>query len=56
MQPSWNARSLFLRIPIDHIFAPPTATVVRRTIGPNVGSDHFPVEAELILPGGQVTP
>lgn len=56
VQPSWNARSLFVRIPIDHIFAPPTATVVRRTIGPNVGSDHFPVEAELILPGGQVTP
>lgn len=56
VQSTWNARSLFLRIPIDHIFAPPTATVVRRTIGPDVGSDHFPVEAELLLPSGQVTP
>jgi endonuclease/exonuclease/phosphatase (EEP) superfamily protein YafD len=51
VQSSWNARRLFVRIPIDHIFAPPGATVVRRTIGPDVGSDHFPVEAELLLPG-----
>lgn len=50
VQPTWNARNIFMRIPIDHIFAPPTATVVRRTIGPDVGSDHFPVEAELLLP------
>lgn len=56
VQPSWNARSLFMRIPIDHIFAPAAATVVRRVIAPGVGSDHFPVEAELLLPGGQVTP
>jgi endonuclease/exonuclease/phosphatase (EEP) superfamily protein YafD len=50
VQPSWNARRPFVRIPIDHIFAPPGATVVRRTIGPDVGSDHFPVEADLLLP------
>lgn len=50
VQPTWNARRPFVRIPIDHIFAPPTATVVRRTIGPDVGSDHLPVEAELLLP------
>jgi endonuclease/exonuclease/phosphatase (EEP) superfamily protein YafD len=50
VQPTWNARSLFMRIPIDHIFAPPDALVVRRAIGPDVGSDHFPVEAELLLP------
>lgn len=56
VQPTWNARRPFVRIPIDHIFAPPAATVVRRTIGPDVGSDHFPVEADLILPRGPVTP
>jgi endonuclease/exonuclease/phosphatase (EEP) superfamily protein YafD len=56
VQPSWNARSLFIRIPIDHIFAPPTAKVVRRVVGPDVGSDHYPVEAELILPREHVTP
>ena len=49
MQPTWNARSLVMRIPIDHIFAPPGTVVVRRVIGPDVGSDHFPVEADLIL-------
>ena len=50
VQPTWNARIPLLRIPIDHIFVPPTAAVIRRTVGPNVGSDHFPVEAEVLLP------
>jgi endonuclease/exonuclease/phosphatase (EEP) superfamily protein YafD len=50
VQPTWNAHSLLVRIPIDHIFAPPTARVIRRVVGPNVGSDHFPVEAEVLLP------
>ena len=50
VQPTWNARLPFLRIPIDHIFAPPSASVIRRTVGPDVGSDHFPVEADVLLP------
>jgi endonuclease/exonuclease/phosphatase (EEP) superfamily protein YafD len=50
VQPTWNARLWGARIPIDHIFAPNAATVLERSIGPDVGSDHFPVEAVLVLP------
>jgi endonuclease/exonuclease/phosphatase (EEP) superfamily protein YafD len=38
------------RIPIDHILVPTGTVVVRRSVGPDVGSDHFPVEADVILP------
>lgn len=50
VQPTWNARSWVPRIPIDHVLAPPGTVVLRRAVGPDVGSDHFPVEAELVLP------
>ena len=50
VQGSWNAKSWLVRIPIDHVFVPPDAIVVRRVVGPNVGSDHFPVEATIALP------
>lgn len=50
VQPTWNARSWGPRIPIDHILAPPGSVVLHRAVGPDVGSDHFPVEAELVLP------
>lgn len=38
------------RIPIDHILVPIGTGVVRRDVGPRIGSDHFPVEADIILP------
>lgn len=38
------------RIPIDHILVPTGTVVVRRDVGPRIGSDHFPVEADVILP------
>lgn len=50
VQATWNARVWAPRIPIDHILAPPGTEVLRRAVGPDVGSDHFPVEAELRLP------
>lgn len=50
VQPTWNARSWAPRIPIDHVLAPAGTLVLRRDVGPDVGSDHFPVEAELVLP------
>jgi len=49
VQATWNARYPVPRIPIDHILVPPSVTVVRRVVGPDIGSDHFPIEAELIL-------
>lgn len=50
LQPTWNARLWLPRIPIDHILVPPGTTVLHRSLGPDVGSDHLPVEAEIILP------
>ncbi|MEX0669664.1 MAG: endonuclease/exonuclease/phosphatase family protein [Pirellulales bacterium] len=50
VQATWNARYPAPRIPIDHILAPSGTRVLRRAVGPDIGSDHFPVEAELILP------
>jgi endonuclease/exonuclease/phosphatase (EEP) superfamily protein YafD len=50
VQVSWNTESRWFRIPIDHIFVPRDSVVISRTIGPNVGSDHFPVEATMVLP------
>jgi endonuclease/exonuclease/phosphatase (EEP) superfamily protein YafD len=47
IQSSWNARSLLMRIPIDHVLVPKSLAVNRRAIGPDVGSDHYPVEATL---------
>ena len=50
VQATWNARLPAPRIPIDHVFASPDLAVVRRAVGPDVGSDHFPVEATFVLP------
>lgn len=50
VQGSWNARLWLPRIPIDHILVPPETRVLRRSLGPDIGSDHFPVEADLVLP------
>lgn len=49
-QPTWNARVPAPRIPIDHVFASPGLAVLRRDVGPDVGSDHFPVEVDLAVP------
>lgn len=50
VEPTWNARRVAPRIPIDHVFASPDVAVLRRAVGPDVGSDHFPVEVTLVLP------
>ena len=46
---TWNAKTM-IRIPIDHALIPPEAIVVQRAVGPNVGSDHFPLEITIALP------
>lgn len=50
VQPTWHAHLPAPRIPIDHVLVPPDAIVLRREVGPDIGSDHFPVEAEVALP------
>ena len=42
-QPSWPAQIPFMRIPIDHMLHDPAISIHSRAIGPDIGSDHFPV-------------
>lgn len=50
LQPTWNAHLPAPRIPIDHVFVSRDMRVTRRAVGPDIGSDHFPVEVDLVLP------
>ncbi|MDA1202501.1 MAG: endonuclease/exonuclease/phosphatase family protein [Planctomycetota bacterium] len=50
LQPTWNARHWLPRIPIDHVVISDGVEVLSRGIGPDVGSDHLPVEATLLIP------
>lgn len=53
LQPSWPTGMFALRIPIDHVLHGPRLRTVRRELGESIGSDHFPVIAELaLLPPG----
>ncbi len=45
--PTWPARIMPLGIPIDHVFAGPGFASATARSGPDVGSDHLPVIAEL---------
>jgi endonuclease/exonuclease/phosphatase (EEP) superfamily protein YafD len=45
--PTWLSRPLFFGLPIDHILVSPDIKVKNRHVGPDVGSDHFPVIADL---------
>lgn len=46
-QPSWPTWAPFLWIPIDHILVSPEIKVHNRITGSFIGSDHYPVLAEL---------
>lgn len=46
-QPSWPTYLPFLWIPIDHILVSPEFRVNTRATGSHIGSDHYPVYAEL---------
>jgi endonuclease/exonuclease/phosphatase (EEP) superfamily protein YafD len=47
--PSWPTYFPLLWIPIDHVLVTPDIKVRNRTTGPYIGSDHYPVIAELSL-------
>ena len=48
VQPTWPSNNFFLRIPLDHCLYSPAITVVRREVGPAVGSDHFPLIVDFV--------
>jgi endonuclease/exonuclease/phosphatase (EEP) superfamily protein YafD len=43
IQPTWPNFNPLLRIPIDHCLHSPDILVTKKQIGPDVGSDHYPV-------------
>ncbi|MBL7012367.1 MAG: endonuclease/exonuclease/phosphatase family protein [Kiritimatiellales bacterium] len=48
-QPSWPADNRLLRIPIDHMLHSSEIVIHRRSVGPSVGSDHFPVMVDFSI-------
>ncbi|MFG0334736.1 MAG: endonuclease/exonuclease/phosphatase family protein [Maioricimonas sp. JB049] len=50
LQPTWPDTFWPLRITIDHCLVSDDIATVNRQVGPAIGSDHFPVVAELRLP------
>lgn len=50
VQASWPANTRLLRIPIDHALLFPGLAVRGRRIGPDAGSDHFPLVLDFSQP------
>lgn len=50
VQASYPAEGWLLGIPIDHVLVSCSIGVLDRRIGPDVGSDHLPVIADLVVP------
>ncbi len=50
---SFDATSWFMRWPIDHVFVTREFSLRQLERLPDIGSDHFPIYVELVLPGGR---
>ncbi|MEW6714582.1 MAG: endonuclease/exonuclease/phosphatase family protein, partial [Nitrospirota bacterium] len=48
-QPSWPTYFPVFWIPIDHILVSPEVHVHERATGSRIGSDHYPIFAELSI-------
>jgi endonuclease/exonuclease/phosphatase (EEP) superfamily protein YafD len=49
LQPSWPTMNPLLLIPLDHALHSPGIGIVSRRIGPDAGSDHYPLIVEFVL-------
>jgi len=49
-RPTWQAGFWPLALPIDHVLVPRGSCVTEHEIGPDVGSDHRPLQVTLRLP------
>ncbi|CAM3068027.1 endonuclease/exonuclease/phosphatase family protein [Rariglobus hedericola] len=50
LAPTWPVTPWYLRIPLDHCLTTRTLSVVNHHVGPDIGSDHFPIIVTLALP------
>jgi endonuclease/exonuclease/phosphatase (EEP) superfamily protein YafD len=49
IQPTWPADNPLLLIPLDHFLHSPDITIVRKSVGKNAGSDHYPVIVDFAI-------
>jgi len=49
VQPTWPTFNWIFLVPIDHILIMPDVQVHHREVGPNIGSDHYPLLLEFSL-------
>ena len=49
LQPTWPVDRPLFRVPIDHCLVSPDVYIQSRTLGPAVGSDHFPLIVDFAL-------
>jgi endonuclease/exonuclease/phosphatase (EEP) superfamily protein YafD len=49
IHPTWFSHSLMFGIPIDQILHGSGVVILDRHVGPEIGSDHFPVTADIAL-------
>lgn len=48
-QPSWPSNNTLLFIPLDRCLHSSDIAVVSRVVGPDVGSDHYPLTVEFVI-------
>jgi endonuclease/exonuclease/phosphatase (EEP) superfamily protein YafD len=53
VQPTWPAGNPVLSIPIDHCLHSDEVKILRKHVGPNVGSDHYPVIVDIAVRGSK---
>ncbi|MEO2049273.1 MAG: endonuclease/exonuclease/phosphatase family protein [Pirellulales bacterium] len=54
VQSTWPVGNCLLRIPIDHCLVSRSIVVQDRKVGPDVGSDHFPVIIDMSIQDGRL--
>lgn len=52
IRPTWPTHNVLLRIPLDHFLHTKDIAVVSRKVGPNTGSDHYPLVVDFVVLSG----
>lgn len=52
IQPTWPTHNFLLRLPLDHFLHNDGIVVTRREVGPDAGSDHYPLIVEFVVSSG----